>query len=126
MAALMGFVLLAWSPTLFAAVDVPEPLQPWVPWVLHGEKMDCTTLWDGGDQRVCSWPSELALRVTETGGVFEQNWLMQDEGWIILPGNMAVWPQEVTVNGAAAPGGCFVGTARPNFSRSTRRQHWCA
>jgi hypothetical protein len=103
MAALMGFVLLAWSPTLFAAVDVPEPLQPWVPWVLHGEKMDCTTLWDGGDQRVCSWPSELALRVTETGGVFEQNWLMQDEGWIILPGNMAVWPQEVTVNGAAAP-----------------------
>ncbi|NIO03523.1 MAG: hypothetical protein GTN74_02615 [Proteobacteria bacterium] len=79
--------------------DVPGPLKPWIEWVLHGfEEKRCPSLYGAGDQHRCDWPSDLKLRLTETGGVFRLNWLIVSEGWAALPGSAKHWPQEVRVD----------------------------
>ncbi len=83
-----------------AVEDVPEPLQPWVPWVLHGhEQRSCPFLSDQARQRECVWPGRLELRLTGNGGRFSQGWQLLHQGWTRLPGNAKHWPQDVSVNG---------------------------
>ncbi|MCA1853087.1 MAG: hypothetical protein LC647_12020, partial [Beggiatoa sp.] len=37
---------------------VPEPLKPWVPWVLHGlDDLGCPALFSDPRARRCAWPS---------------------------------------------------------------------
>lgn len=101
-------VFCLWNLPLFAAAltpkNVPEPLKPWIPWVLHGqeERYDCPSLYNLENRWQCSWPTRLELNVKEDGGTFRQEWLMFNEGWIALPGSQKQWPQEVKVNGKGA------------------------
>ena len=82
--------------------DVPEPLQPWISWVLQGhEQQRCPFLYNAGDTRQCSWPSRLELQLGARGGTFAQQWLVLSDGWVPLPGNSTLWPQGVELDGQA-------------------------
>ncbi len=83
--------------------QAPEPLRPWVSWVLHGvEEAACPALYDNGAAHRCAWPTALELDLREDGGGFTQQWQLFVEGWIVLPGDGRHWPQEVSVNGRPA------------------------
>lgn len=79
--------------------EVPAALQPWVPWVLEQVPEHACPFSYATDSRRCSWPSELSLELTATGGRFQQRWSLYREGWVTLPGGEGKWPHSVTVNG---------------------------
>ena len=83
--------------------DVPEPLRPWVDWVLRGhEDAACPTI-AGSDQRQCVWPSRLVLTLDDRGGKFRQEWLVNRSSVVLLPGDATRWPLDVQVDGKPAP-----------------------
>jgi hypothetical protein len=52
--------------------ELPEQLQPWVDWVLHGEEsLGCPYNYDDGE-RSCAWLSRLQLQLNDHGGQFSQ------------------------------------------------------
>src|SRR5262245_35271773 len=69
--------------------SIPTPLQPWIPWVLHGHEEAFCPVVPGAaaDQeatapgnappvlvRACLWPSRLELALDDRGGRFAQEW----------------------------------------------------
>lgn len=75
--------------------QVPDPLKPWVGWVLDGHKdRNCPYLYNA-EQRQCAWPGSLELQLTDTGGTFTQHWQVYGETAVRLPGNAQYWPQQV-------------------------------
>ena len=92
---------------LSAGVYVPEELQGWQEWVLHGKDYrDCPFYFNAdaaarGDF-VCAWPGLLDIAVDAQSGRFSQQWtIYAQDAWLPLPGNSDYWPHEVTVNGSA-------------------------
>jgi hypothetical protein len=84
--------------------DVPEELQPWVDWALHGEtEAACSRLEEDSEHRECFWPTQLELTLDDHGGTFTQTWNVQRRAWVPLPGNGRTWPQDVAVDGTATP-----------------------
>ncbi len=82
-----------------APEDVPEPLKPWVNWVLYGETdYQCPFIYSSHKQRNCAWPSELSLTLSNKQGSFIQQWQVYQDAWIYLPGDQKYWPQSVTLN----------------------------
>lgn len=83
--------------------QVPEPLKPWVDWVL-GEDTDlkCPFVYQDFQQKHCSWPGALKLALNHSGGRFNGEWTLYREDWIVLPGDQQNWPQQVTVDHQAA------------------------
>ena len=77
------------------SAQVPEPLQPWVDWVLHDEKKQKCPYQYNSRNRACSWPSQLQLQLSDSGGTFIQQWQVFDETLIRLPGDNQHWPQNV-------------------------------
>ncbi|HKY63279.1 MAG TPA: hypothetical protein VJR29_07650 [bacterium] len=94
------------SPLLWAAPlaldQVPEPLKPWVSWVLHGEEERLCPNRNGDEERLCAWASRLDLNLDEKQGSFAQDWELYRDDWVPLPGDAKRWPQSVTVDGQAA------------------------
>lgn len=84
------------------AQGIPDPLNPWIPWVLHGyENRLCTPV--GQDVgTVCVWPEPLELDLSAGGGRFTQNWMTETPAWITLPGDADTWPKNVTLDGSPA------------------------
>ena len=78
--------------------NVPEPLKPWVDWVLHGEVKPCPYLDGTEDSRICSWSSRLSLSLSDKTGSFDQQWRIYADTWVPLPGSNEQWPQEVKVD----------------------------
>ncbi len=86
---------------------VPEALEAWRQWVLHGEEHRRCPFFMGrvpGERaaHVCAWPRRLNLVVVETGARFEQRWRVFSDSWVPLAGDSRYWPQDVTVDGRAA------------------------
>jgi hypothetical protein len=86
---------------------IPEPLQPWIPWVLEGSA-------DGQDRRacpidpvdgsrLCAWPGRLNLELTREGGIFAVVWQVLAETRVPLPGDADAWPLDVRADGRALP-----------------------
>jgi hypothetical protein len=102
-ALLIGLLLLINLPIAARTLDphsVPEDLRPWMNWVLIGqENRQCPFLYYNVDTRHCTWPTSLQLNLNDTGGDFAITWKVYDEGWVTLPGDSTVWPQEVTDSG---------------------------
>lgn len=100
-------ILLGWSCATAAPLAperVPEPLRPWIAWVLDGhEEARCPPLLGDPETRLCRWPAQLVLRVDEQRATFAQQWLVQTRARVPLPGDATHWPQEVTVDGRPAP-----------------------
>lgn len=75
--------------------QVPDPLKPWVGWVLDGhDDRNCPYLYNA-EQRQCAWPGHLDLQLTATGGTFTQHWEVYGETQLRLPGDTQHWPQQV-------------------------------
>ena len=88
--------------SLTVAAEIPQQLEPWVPWVLHDQDNRlCTSSFDG-EKRFCVWPHPLQLDVQGNDGHFSQKWEMKKPGWIVLPGQTKHWPQQVVINNEPA------------------------
>ncbi len=73
-------VVLAVLPLLIAEVsgaepmtrdEVPEPLQTWIEWVLHGNEQRACPFFNSGSttfNAICAWPSRLELELDDKGG----------------------------------------------------------
>src|SRR5438093_151962 len=86
-----------------AREKIPEPLRPWVEWVMHGhEEERCPFFLGDAAKRQCSWPSRLALDLSDRGGRFTQEWMLYRDAWADLPGDARIWPQDVRVDGRPA------------------------
>lgn len=80
---------------------VPDPLDPWVEWVLHGhEQQLCPVL---GGSAVCLWPGILEVEAEADEGAFRMEIEADRELFAELPGSVQLWPQEVLLDGRAAP-----------------------
>jgi hypothetical protein len=98
--------------------QVPEPLKPWIDWVLRGHEQDLCPSFEGiADRRQCAWPARLALDLDEKGGRFAQQWHAYSDGWIPLPGDARRWPADVRVDGKPAPAIVHDGTPAVRVSR---------
>ncbi len=83
--------------------NTPEPLKPWVGWVLEDEKdYQCPFLFDNFKQKHCSWPGRLAIQLNARQAEFTSQWQVFQQSWIMLPGDSKYWPQNVRLNGQAA------------------------
>ena len=90
-----------------AEVSVPEALDEWRQWVLHGhEHRRCPFLYDSkaesAESFLCAWPGELRVEADGEGGAFEQRWMVYGRQWVPLPGSAEVWPRDVALDGQAA------------------------
>lgn len=88
-----------------AAREVPEPLRPWISWVLHDkEKLRCPFFHRKGNSsaRGCAWPSNLRLQLDDRGGRFTQTWRIHVGSPVALVGDDKHWPEAVRVDGKRA------------------------
>jgi hypothetical protein len=77
----------------------PEPLKPWVDWVLQGEaSYQCPFFYNDFLQKQCSWPGRLNLKLKAKQAQFSSRWQVYKESWVVLPGSQNHWPQNVTIN----------------------------
>jgi len=83
--------------------QVPEPLKPWISWVLQDNpELACPFLYNSFEQKRCSWPTQLALDLTPAKGAFSISWQVYKESWVSLPGDNKHWPLNVIVNNKPA------------------------
>lgn len=87
-----------------AEAALPEALDEWREWVLHGhEHRRCPFLYDSKAESaasfLCAWPGELRVEAGLDGGAFEQRWMVYGRQWVPLPGSAEVWPRDVALNG---------------------------
>jgi hypothetical protein len=86
-----------------AREQVPEPLRPWIDWVLRDHEDAACPFFDGSaDRSECAWPARLALDLDEKGGRFTQQWRVYRDSWVSLPGDASRWPLDVRVDGKPA------------------------
>ena len=83
---------------------VPEPLKPWIGWVLHEHTDLACPVRHGQDSRDCTWPGELSIDATSTGAIFEQAVTVYRKGRLRLPGDLQAWPRAVRAVQTATPG----------------------
>ncbi len=96
-------ILLIGLQQVVIAADIPEALEDWVPWVLHDHKdYNCPHPQNQAKPRLCAWPGKLALAIEDDRGRFAQDWTVYAESWVVLPGSIRHWPQDVSVNGKPA------------------------
>jgi hypothetical protein len=83
--------------------SVPEPLRPWVSWVLHDvEDHGCPPQYNSAQDKRCVWAGRLELQLGGGGGTFRQTAKAYRKTWFALPGDAKRWPQNVMLDGAAA------------------------
>ena len=83
---------------------IPDQLSPWKEWVLHDyeDQLLCTPSTNNSTQLQCDWPTELVFNLNDKGGSFTQEWLIQHDRWIQLPGDLKNWPESIKVNNKPA------------------------
>ena len=82
--------------------DVPDPLKPWIDWVVADDKQRlCPFLYNNFASKRCAWPGELRLDLRAAEGTFSGTWRVYADSWIDLPGDLKRWPEQVEVNGRA-------------------------
>jgi len=84
--------------------SIPNVLQPWSDWVLHGEThIGCLRAFNDGSQRVCTFFGPLNLEVNDQGGNFRQQVRTFHETMVPLPNFDGGWPQSFRVNNRDYP-----------------------
>jgi hypothetical protein len=85
----------------FPEKDVPPALRGWVPWALDGARdRTCPVV---GEEALCLWPGRVALSLGASGGTFVLEAWAERPIFLPLPGDAKVWPQDVRLDGKAAP-----------------------
>ena len=83
--------------------QVPEPLKPWVDWVLQDyPNLTCPFVYNSYPEKHCSWPTQTRLELTPQTGRFSATWKVYQESWLSLPGDSKHWPLNVTANNKPA------------------------
>ena len=88
--------------------DIPPELRPWQGWALAGaEFLRCPYI-SGLDatqpaSRICHWIGALRIDAGVAGAAFHEEVRVFAPGWVTLPGDSQRWPQNVRLDGAAAP-----------------------
>jgi len=109
LAALLLAALAAAAPAAAAPLareEVPEPLRPWIDWVLRGHESETCPFLHASGARHCVWPARLVLDLDAAGGRFEQEVSVSAESDVPLPGGLvdpAAWPEDLRVDGEPAP-----------------------
>ena len=81
--------------------DVPEPLEPWVDWVMHGHEQSlCPAI---GNSVICLWPGVLDVRAEPKRGAFSFEFEADRELFVAIPGTAQQWPQQVVLDGRSVP-----------------------
>ncbi|NLT72065.1 MAG: hypothetical protein GXX91_15420 [Verrucomicrobiaceae bacterium] len=84
--------------------EVPDPLRPWVDWVLHDlPDLGSPPAYDSAETRLSLWPSRLELDVTAEGATFSLEVAVFSPAWLVLPGSEKHWPGAVALDGRAVP-----------------------
>lgn len=81
----------------FPIEDLPPDLDSWVPWVLDDAPDHFCPAVDG--EAICLWPGELMLVLDGSGGRFSLYVTTDRDLSFSLPGDLAHWPQDVTLDG---------------------------
>jgi hypothetical protein len=98
--------------------QIPEPLKPWIDWVLRGHEQDLCPYFEGtADRRQCAWPARLVLELDEKSGRFSQQWRAYSDAWIPLPGDARRWPLDVRIDGKPTPAVVHDGAPALHLSR---------
>ena len=107
--ALLLIAVSALTGTLQAqSAELPAELRGWQDWVLHDrEYLRCPYL-GGADAsvrvgRICVWPGPIEIDAGPAGARFAQQLRVYAPGFLPLPGDAQAWPQDVQVDGRAAP-----------------------
>jgi hypothetical protein len=80
--------------------ELPQPLEPWAPWVLAGKEASRCTL--GLDQRTCVWPGRLQLELDDRGGRFSLDVVADIDTTVELPGDAQAWPRDLQLDSRSA------------------------
>lgn len=84
------------------AIEIPKSLEEWKPWVLEKHPtINCPFMFNDA-MRTCSWPSELHINVNASGAKFSLRIEAYKNDWVALPGNTALWPQNISDNNTKA------------------------
>ncbi|HWM91186.1 MAG TPA: hypothetical protein VN493_10495 [Thermoanaerobaculia bacterium] len=81
---------------------IPGPLQPWTDWVLRGHEGALCSTFLGGEEKRCAWPGVLTLDLTDRGGSFRQEWTLEADAFVPLPGEARRWPLDLQLDGSPA------------------------
>jgi hypothetical protein len=87
-----------------APEKVPDPLKPWISWVLQDQpERGCPFLYNSFEQKRCSWSTQLSLNLNANKGEFTGTWqVYKEDDWVYLVGDEKHWPLSVTANGKTA------------------------
>jgi hypothetical protein len=100
-ARLLGIFLLAITINSLA-IDIPQSLEEWKPWVLEKHSdINCPFMFSDAT-RTCTWPSELHIDANSSGVKFTLHVEAYKNDWVALPGNMPLWPQNISDNNTKA------------------------
>ncbi len=109
-ALLLICVVFSCSFSASAREDIPAPdlLKDWQQWILSQDKwLSCAPrlgqAWNQAGGRLCLWSGPMQLALDDDRGRFSVVVTVYAESNVALPGSQEHWPQQVTVNGAAAP-----------------------
>ncbi len=85
---------------------VPEALRDWQQWVLYdSEHRGCPYFLGQAPgpktHHSCLWPDRLALDIGSNGARFDIGYKVLWDSWVLLPGDLTLWPEAVEVNGQA-------------------------
>lgn len=77
--------------------SIPDPLKPWVPWVMERDKTrECALV---GYEKRCIWYGPLQLELNSDKGSFQLSVQLDAPGVVQIPGDDRTWPSDVKVNG---------------------------
>ncbi len=98
------FFALTISTPLSAKSNIPQVLAPWSDWALHGQShLKCPFInkskYGEAKSHLCIWASPITITVAPSRGQFSLTVEVMDKSLVPLPGDIEVWPQDVTVNG---------------------------
>jgi hypothetical protein len=84
-------------------LPIPDQLKTWVPWVLR-DKPDhsCPRIAQQPGTRQCLWPGLLKVDITDKKAHFAQTWQVFSKSWVVLPGSVQHWPNEVLIDNKIA------------------------
>ncbi len=83
--------------------DLPDPLRPWIGWVLHEQPELACPVRYSDDSRSCVWPGELHLDASSAGAAFRQALTVYSESEVRLPGDGKYWPTNVRLGKSPLP-----------------------
>lgn len=94
------FLILFTAISAFASeIYVPPALSEWTKWIMHEKETNfCPSAYNSSDTKECFWPGKLEISVNNSEATFSQSWTVTAEGFVNIPGDAVIWPQNVTAN----------------------------